>query len=212
MKHLNGNVLAAIDCETTGTDPLQHEITEIAIVVLNNQYEPSPGCFPFQQEMKPDKPENIDFEAIRQLQQMNDFYVENVCKSKERLANVILRGMDKYKCADLLVDWFEGLKLAPMKRIMPIAQNWVFDSGFIKEWLGVKTFEYVFHPCYRDTMTVSLFANDCADQKGEPFPYPKNNLQYLCSELKVQRDRAHTAIDDAVATAEVYRRMIGKAI
>lgn len=212
MKHLNGNILATIDCETTGTDPQKHEIIEICVIPLDNQYRPSQGIVPFQQEMIPEKPENIDFEAIRCMQQQHDFYVENVCKSKERLVHVKLNGMDKWRCADLFVEWFENLKLAPLKRIMPIAHNWVFDSGFIKEWLGEKTFEYIFDPRYRDSMTVSLFLNDIADMQGEQFPFPKNNLQYLCSELKVQRERAHTATDDSVATAEVYKRLIGRAI
>jgi DNA polymerase III epsilon subunit-like protein len=43
-------------------------------------------------------------------------------------------------------------------------------------------------------------------------PFPKVNLQYLCSQLKVERDRSHEAMQDCVATAEVYRKMLRDAI
>ena len=92
---------------------------------------------------------------------------------------------------------------------MPIAHNWVFDREFIIDWLDIKGFEMYFDPRYRDTMAVSLFENDKAEMRGEMHhPYPKNNLQYLCSQLKVEREKSHTALDDCVATAEVYRKLI----
>ncbi len=187
IKHHNGALLCAIDTETTGTDCSKHEIIEICILPLDANYGPSQVIMPFQLDIKPDKPENIDFEALRVMRQCDDFYLENVCKDRKALANATMRGMDKSKAADLLVEWFENLKLGMFK-----------------------TFEYIFDPRYRDTMGTSLFLNDVADMMGEKYPYPKNNLQYLCSELKVERERSHTAVDDCVATAEVYRRMINR--
>jgi DNA polymerase III epsilon subunit-like protein len=209
MKHLNGNILAVVDCETTGVDPMNNEIIEICIAPVNFEYKIT--AMPFHVKIKPERLESIDFEAIRAMRQYSDFWAENVCKSKDKINQLLAHGMDKFEAADLLAKWFEDLKLPPLKRIMPIAHNWVFDSGFISQWIGTKSFEYIFDPRYRDTMAVSLFLNDLADMKNEQYPYPKNNLQYLCSELKVERTRAHTALDDAVATAEVYRRLLTNA-
>lgn len=208
MKHLNGNILAVVDCETTGCDPTKHDILEICVLPLNKHLEPSKTIMPFNLMMIPRRKENIDFEALRCMEQMDQFYREQVCKSKERIIETTLSGIDQNYAAELLVEWFEKLQLAPNKRIMPIAHNWVFDRGFIIDWIGQLTFDLIFDPRYRDTMSASLFMNDFADYRGDPYPFQKNNLQYLCSTLHVERERSHTAIDDCIATAEVYRRMV----
>lgn len=207
IKHLNSNILAVVDCETTGADPDQHEILEICILPLDKNLQPILSNH-INLTLRPLNPQNIDFEALRCQPNQEQFYREHVIKSKERIVDITLKGLDPYMAAELVVDWFEKLNLAPRKRIMPIAQNYCFDRGFLIKWLGPLSFDYIFHPCYRDTLSTSLFMNDFAEYRGEPYPFQKNNLQYLCSTLNVQRDRRHTALDDCIATAEVYRRMV----
>lgn len=207
MKHLNSNILAVVDCETSGCDPEQHDLLEVCILPLDKFMMPVLTNH-LNLTLRPLQPENIDFEALRCQPNQDMFYAEHVCKSKERIVDVTLKGLDPYIGAEILVDWFEKLNLAPRKRIMPIAQNWCFDRSFLIKWLGPLTFDYIFSPCYRDTLSTSLFMNDFADYRGEVYPFSKNNLQYLCSTLNVERDRRHTALDDCVATAEVYRRMV----
>jgi hypothetical protein len=56
--------------------------------------------------------------------------------NKIDLAKVMTSCVDAYKAADLLVEWFEKLRLPAYKRIIPIAQNWPFDRAFIMNWLG----------------------------------------------------------------------------
>lgn len=194
MKHLNGNVLCAVDTETTGTDPKKHEIIQVAVVLLDNQLNICKKLLPFSMDLKPLKPETIDTEAIE--------------VSRSTLTSIMLNGADPNMAADLFVDWFNKLGLVNNKKICPLAHNWPFDREFLIQWLGPKTFEMIFHPWYRDTMAMALYDNDAADWKGEEFPYPKCNLGYLCSQLKIDRYNSHNALDDAVATATVYKRMI----
>jgi len=194
MVHLNGNILCAVDVETTGRDPEKHDIIQIAVLPLDSQIKPRKDILPFYMEIAPRRPENAELSAggVNKLQ----------------LAKIINEGMDSYRAADLLEEWFLKLKLPENKRISPLAQNWCFDRGFLIQWLGPRMFEFIFDGRYRDTMTAALYCNDKADFMGEAFPYPKVNLEYLSSQLKVENIKAHDALSDCVTTAEVYRRML----
>ena len=116
--------------------------------------------------------------------------------------------MDKYEAADLFVEWFYKLKLAENKRIMPLAHNWTFDSSFIKKWLGPKTYGFHIDGRYRDSMSIAQYINDKADHKNERIPFPKVNLSYIASQLKIPHESAHTALGDCVVTGEVYRELV----
>lgn len=209
MKHLNDNILCVIDIETTGLIPGFNEIIEICVLPLDFALDPDRKLIPFSVEIAPTRLDRVDPD-IHRIQKQTTYNIdgETVCKSMERLEDIARRGLSAEKAGELFVDWFERLCLRPQKRICPIAHNWVFDRPFIVDWLGPKTFDYCFNPQYRDTMGMALFANDSADARGEPCPYPKVNLAYLCSQLQIERFGIHTALDDCVATAAVFKRLI----
>ena len=194
MKHLNGHLLCAIDTETTGLIPGKHEIFEICVLPLNSKLEVSRDHLPFNLKLRPEKVDDIQWEALNVTQM--DFM--ELCST----------GMDKWEAADLFVSWYEKLGLADNKRIMPLAHNWVFDAPFIKEWLGFAEFNLRFDGRYRDTMSTALTINDQYDIKNEPCPFPKVKLSYLASCLKIEYDKTHNALDDCVLTAKVYKELV----
>lgn len=194
MQHLNGNLLCAVDVETTGLISKKHDIIQLAILPLDSQIKPSSTAPPFYINMQPKHPENIDHAALK--------------INKTELAHLIINGFDPWKAADMLDEWFERLKLPVNKRIVPLGHNWIFDCDFIKEWMGDLSFQHVFDFHYRDSMTAALYLNDRADHHNEKYPFPKVSLQYCCSQLEVKNINAHDALADCVATAEVYRRML----
>jgi DNA polymerase III epsilon subunit-like protein len=207
--HLNGNVLAVIDTETTGPLAGYHDIIEICVIVLGPDLQPAKNFMPFNLEIQPRRIENIDLEALRIQGKDLDLVVkEKLCRDRKRVVKITTNGCDADLAADLFGIWWDKLKFAPFKRLMPIAHNWVFDRGFLIDWLGLPAFEYYFDPRYRDIMGMSLYDNDVSDWRSEQFEYPKNNLGYLCNILKVDRGNAHTALDDVLATAEIYRKLI----
>lgn len=214
--HLNGNILAVVDVETTGTKPRFHDIIEICVLPLDNALNIRNDIIPFHVDMKPKNPENIDFEAVALQKKHNNpetQQFDNVCLNKERIVDVTLRGLDPYTAADRFHDWFQRLKLPGNKKIMPIAHNWVFDREFIIDWLGETDFYAKFDPRYRDTMVMSLYENDKTDYHwGYNHPFAKNNLQYLCTTLGIERIRAHTALDDCVVTAKVFKRIVQQSV
>jgi len=195
--HLNGNLLCAIDVETTGIIPGYHDIIQLAILPLDASIKPlkMQGIRPFYLEIVP------------KLREHNDPRASGV--THLQLAEIIARGVTPDDAEELLRGWFEKLGLPENKKISPLAQNWPFDRSFIMEWLGQSMFEELFDGRYRDTMSAALFCNDMSDWKAEEIPYKKVNLGYLASTLKVEQIKAHDALSDCVTTSEVYRRMMG---
>jgi DNA polymerase III epsilon subunit-like protein len=199
MLHLNGDLLCAIDCETTGTKAGFHEIIQICVLPLDFNLQPlkRPGVSPFYTEMKPECLDRIDWEAIK--------------VSRLELPDILARALDKYRAADLFDKWVAKLELPYRKRIVPLGCNWPFDREFIKDWLGDECYSQYFDARHRDVQTAALYLNDKYDFHCEPYPFPKVNLSYLASQLRVKYERKHDALFDCLATAEVYRRMLRNA-
>src|SRR3989304_985946 len=60
LVHLNGNLLASIDLETTGLRAGYHEPIQIAVVPLNSDIRPLEGVRPFYTTIRPEHPERQD--------------------------------------------------------------------------------------------------------------------------------------------------------
>jgi DNA polymerase III epsilon subunit-like protein len=194
LKHLNGNILCVIDVETTGLVVGKNEIIQICILPLNHRLEPDPEIMPFDMYIKP------QYEIDSHVKRTN----------RKLLAKAINMGVDPYYAAELFDAWVDGLHLKEGKRISPLAQNWAFDREFIKDWLGDENFTYRIDGRYRDLMSVALFLNDVAAIHVEPYPFPKVNLRYLASQLKIdtEEERFHDAVYDCIVTAKVYKQMV----
>jgi len=128
--------------------------------------------------------------------------------NKLELSDLLRFATEPFKGADMFVEWFENLGLGVGKKIAPLGHNYPFDRGFLVDWLGDSTYNQVFDYNIRDTKMGALFLNDLADSKAEPCPYPKYKLSSLSERLGVTLEKAHDALSDARATAEVYRRML----
>jgi DNA polymerase III epsilon subunit-like protein len=204
MEHWNGSQICVIDTETTGLDSHWHEIIQIAIVALDSNIQPRKDVLPFYLEIKPDFPERID-EAAMSVNKLD------ACK-------IIQRGFDREKSKDMLRDWVEKLDLpytkngAYRKRVILLGQNLVFDIPFIKQWLGMDEYNDLFDYHFKDTMTVAGYLNDRAAMHGEPVPFSKINLAWLANKLNIKMERAHDALSDCCATAEVYRQLCMRGI
>lgn len=192
LEHLNFCLLCAIDTETTGLDPLKHEIVEIAIQPLDANIEPSKTIMPFSMLIRPQKPME---EGAR-----------NVNKIPEEELQTY--GVDPWTAAQALEDWFTSLKLGRTRQIVPLGHNYAFDRSFMISWLGFKTYEHIFAYHYRDTMNAAGYINDRAAFHNVKPPYQRIGLASLAARHEVSYDGAHRALRDAQITAEVYRRQM----
>lgn len=199
MQHWNGNQLCAIDVETSGLNPLIHEVVQICILPLNNLIEPRRDVLPFYMNLRPENPECLDEDALK--------------TNKLTKVELMEKGYDRYKAAGLFEEWIMKLKLpvtdyGTPKKIYPLGHNYAFDRVFIMKWLGEDLYNYYFHYHYRDTMQSALYLNDRAGATYERIPYPKVNLEYLCNIFKIEHTKKHDALGDCIATAEIYKKML----
>lgn len=193
--HWNGHLLCAVDVEVYGESPKDGDLLEIAIMPLNPNFTPSSTLPPFDMVILPSD---------------TDKYKSNqILLPGMTLADVMLQGLSWDVVAELLETWKEKLNLPEGKKIIPLGHNYrAHDEKWMRWTLGDLTYEFIFDFHCRDTMEVGLFLNDMADWLKEPIPFPKLDLSYMCSCLRVENIRRHRALGDALATAELYRRIV----
>lgn len=194
LKHLNGNLLCAIDCETTGLRAGYHDLIQVCVLPLDSNFEPLKDIPPFYMAIKPQRPETMDLGALSV--NMLDFktLMDSAC--------------DVFAASERFEAWFNSLNLAFNKKIAPLGHNYPFDKGFMVEWLGHDAYDTYFHYHVRDTVAVAQFLNDRSVFVGEEYPCPKLNLGHLCTRFGVENKYAHDALHDCLATASIYHRMI----
>src|SRR3972149_3394561 len=189
LVHLNGNLLASVDLETTGLQAGYHEPIQIAIVPLNSDIKPL-DVRPFYTTIRPNYPER---------QQTNAGYVHGL-----KLEDLVLHAPDAGRVQDLMVEWWEKLDLPVGKTLVPLAHNWAFESGFLRAWLGVDLSQQLFHGHARDAMLYALALNDKSAFLGLPAPFPKVGLGSICKKFSIVNPRPHDALCDAMAEAEQH--------
>lgn len=191
--HLNGNLLAAIDFETTGALPGYHEPVQIAVLPLDSDCRPLKGVTPFYSLMRPEHPERMDPIAMG---------IHHL--SPEELAEA----PHPDRVADYLIEWFDRLDMPIERNLVPLAANWPFECGFLLAWLGEPLMRRLFNPLYRDVMVLALAINDRSFFMAEKTPFNRVGLASLCEHFGVVNQKPHDALSDCLAEAEVYRHLV----
>lgn len=208
MKHLNNNPLAIITYRTTGTNEKEFDLLEVCCLLLNKKLEPDYDIMPFLTTLKPKKfTIEKHKELISEIPDVEESVKNFICKDYNHILDSCVNGIDPDIAAELFLDWFEDLNLRENKTLMPICVNWAYGKPFLINWLSYPTFNYIFHPYYRDMMCVSLHENDKAGWLDNQTPYPKNHFQFLCSQRRVPRE-GNRAADNALSLAELYKKML----
>ena len=191
--HLNGNLLAAIDFETTGTVPGYHEPVQIAVLPLNSDLRPLEGVRPFYSMMQPQHPERADEAAMR---------VHGLTLAE------LADAPHPDRVADYLIEWFGRLDMPIERNLVPLAANGIFEAGFLLAWLGEPLKHRLFSPLIRDVMITALAINDRAFFAAEKCPFNRVGLASLCTHFGVVNQKPHDALSDCLAEAEVYRCLL----
>jgi DNA polymerase III epsilon subunit-like protein len=192
MKHHNFHMPVVVDVETTGDKAGYHDLIQIAVLPLDDEFNPSKEHEYFEMKLRPVHG-NID----------------PIASEVHRLdmAKIMSEGVDADDAVDFFVRWYNRLDLPLNRRLMPIASNYVFDQGFVSAWLGHKLFNERFYYHYRDTQSVALYLNDRAAMMNELIPYPAVGLNEIANRHGIENLKKHDALQDCITTAASYKAM-----
>lgn len=190
----NGNLICAVDIETTGADPFTHEIIQVAFVPLDTNYEMLKGVRPFYTDVRPLSPETADPAATRVHGLGMDELVTHAPHPD--------RVLEKFE------KWVEDLELAFDRKLIMLAHNGSFEVKFLERWFGPAFFNKAFNACSRDSMLAAIAVNDHAVFHGRRPPFERVSLPWLCEHFGINNPKAHDAFADATAGALVYRNIL----
>ncbi|MCC6323358.1 3'-5' exonuclease [Candidatus Nomurabacteria bacterium] len=180
MRH---HKLAFIDTETTGFDPDTHELIEIGIVLVDQDWSGVRPVFTILEELE------IKIKPV---------HIES--------ADPISLKINKYKKEDWVdaKSLKESLKIlnTKIKDSIMVAHNLCFDASFIDRAYKQTGIKNEMHYLRIDTITMAFAKLHNRDD------IDKYSLRTLCEYFKIENKNAHTALSDARALFELYKHLI----
>lgn len=172
--------LAFIDVETTGFNVELQEIIEIGGVIVE-QTDGKLGKIidEFEIKIKPENIERADAEALA---------INGYNETEWIFASTLKSAMEQFS--------------EKTKDCIFVAHNAAFDWSFIAKAFATTGVENKMFYAKIDTISFAL-----AKLYNNP-AITKFNLGFLCEHFGIQNSRAHTALADARATAELYKKLI----
>lgn len=175
-------VKVAIDIETSGLDAGFHDILEIGVIVLDEDFNPTDMTF--NSYIKPLNPIASDAYAMK----VNGLDIEHLHDYAPSVTQV----------KSMFIEWFEDLFTG--ERVQAVAHNAPFEISFLKVFFN-QFFPRFFHYRWRDTQTAAALLRDAGVLK-----VPSTGLDFLSNHFGIIREKAHTALDDAKVCALVYQK------
>lgn len=174
--------LAFIDIESTGLDFKKHEIIEIGFVIVSQDHSGKVPKFEIVEEtslkIKPERIEDADPVALR---------------------------VNKYDPADWVFAYTlkEAMQIFAQKTegSIMVAHNLPFDFGFIQEAFEKTGLENKMHFHKLDTISVAF-------AKLHKTDVARFSLRTLCEHFGIINENSHTALADARATFELYKKLM----
>ncbi len=181
-------IIAAIDIETTGLDPLCHDIIEIAILPLDGAFEPLGDIPPFVARIRARRPQNASAKAM----EINGLDLNEGDEYHEFLAR--------------LLSWLEEYRI---EKIDALGQNVDFDRAFIAAQIP-EFGRLIGHRYLRDSQRLACAYNDLVRLRTGKPAFENLGLSDLRKALGIEGAREHRALDDARDAARVYKALLEK--
>lgn len=207
--HMAGHIVCVVDVETTDIVPrhlvekvtpegkvvyesVGGEVVQIAIQPINLDYEPY--LKPFYTNVRPINVEGANYDAMR--------------AHGIDVVDLLAQAPMREKVVQLFDRWFDALDLPKDRKIIPVAHNWPFEFSYLTWFFGRSRFDSCFHYHPRDTLQMALFLRDRAARMCYKQPFHSVGLQALCKVFDIQTQHAHNALQDCLAEAKLYKKLV----
>ena len=175
---------AVIDVETTGFKLGFNEIIQLAIVMFDNDFEPT--GLQYVSYIRPNRPNNFHPNA----KAANKIDIELINPNLN--ANVVRAGFLEWKA-----------NLFGKEKIFPLGHNFSFDKNFLELFLTADLYSAHFDYHFADSMVLARALQDKGKLKGS-----KVNLKALAETLGVVNENPHNAYYDALTTLKIYKELM----
>lgn len=187
--------ICSVDTETTGLDRRTGAIVELAITPLDRVLNVDHSIAPFYVLVNPGR------EHLESLPMPCKAMLVNGL-SRDKIA---AEGVSPSVAVVLLREW---MRATETRHIEPLSSNWSYDEKMLDEMMGFQTLSVIFARPARDSARVAKAINDVYMRIGKPEPFESCSLQALGEHFGLDAGKAHTALDDAMLCASVYRYLV----
>ncbi len=181
---MKDSILAFLDVETTGLDPQRHEVIQVG-VVLARQFDRGGGIGPgiekieeIDMKIKPARIEDAEDDALR---------INGYNEGDWMFAPDLKNAMEHL-----------GKKL---QGTIQVSHNLTFDAAFMEKSFERAGMENPMARYKLDTISIAF-------ARLYNRPDVKYSLRYLCELFQIKNENAHTALADAKALYELYKKMM----
>jgi DNA polymerase-3 subunit epsilon len=176
--------LVFVDIETTGADPYTHEIIEISVIRVKQEWKPA------------DKPV---FTVIEEWS--TKILPENIASADPAALRINGYTVTRWNDAIRIKPALEEFARRTEKAIM-VSHNVAFDAGFLEAYMSSYCIPSSMHYHRLDTVSMA-FAKLHSDPAVLRF-----SLAELAKHFGITTDGAHSALPDARTCFEIFKRLI----
>jgi len=183
MSQIKRKNLAFVDVETTGFDIDKHEVIQIGVVVVSQDWVGIKPNFEiideFEIKVKPERIEDADKESLH-VNGYNETEWIFAYSQKEAIE------IFAQKTADCIM----------------VSHNICFDFGFLARAFKKTGVENKMHYHKLDTISIAFTKLHLIEDMD------KYSLHFLCKQFGIDNKHSHAALSDARATYELYKKLI----
>jgi hypothetical protein len=208
--NVNGNTLASVCIDTTGSNPREHDLIRIAIVPLyHNTFERHRDFRPYVTELRPIH----DYPLLANREYRRDGSDTMTHRYRTNTRNLYdaaeVRGVDRYDAAALLDNWFLQHKCFIGKRLIPIGYDWPFISSFMIHWLGYDEYTTIFDYRYRDLLPLYTMENDHSVHTFSDTKFKKVDFSYVATQMGFPPSTLQLDVGErALVQAAIYKEYL----
>lgn len=188
--------LIFVDTETTGLNPLEHEIIEIALVRVRQTWDKGEQ---YPKGTPVGLPSRCQFELIEEWS--TKILPENIATANPdslRVTGYTVTGWkDAISCEDAMREFAARTEGGIM-----VAHNVAFDSAFIDATLSKYGIKNPMHYHRLDTVSMAYAVLHSTPDVG------RYSLAELCKHFGIVNENAHSALADAKACFELFKKLI----